>query len=65
MPQVVAPPVGSTLDLTAAIIKALEDPRYDWRTLDGIARSVEAASEADILRVLNSMPDQIVSSHHR
>jgi hypothetical protein len=27
----------------------LEDPRYDWRTLDGIARSVEAASEADIL----------------
>jgi len=38
MPQVVAPPIGSTLDLTAAIIKALEDPRYDWRTLDGIAQ---------------------------
>jgi len=55
MPQVV-PPLGSTLDLTAAIIKALEDTRYDWRTLDGIAPSVKAASEADILRVLNSMP---------
>jgi hypothetical protein len=60
MPQIVAPPVGSILDLKAAIVKALEDQRYQWRTLDGIARTVKATSEAEILRVLDSMPDQIV-----
>lgn len=25
-------------DLKAAVIRALEDPRYEWRTIDGLAK---------------------------
>src|SRR5258708_1188466 len=60
MPQVVnAPQAASSSDIKTRVIAALEDERYDWRTLNGLARSV-GAREADILQVLNSMPDQVV-----
>jgi hypothetical protein len=59
MPQVIAAPVASTLELKAAVVKALEDSRYDWRTLEGLVRSV-GRRDAEILQILNSMPDQIV-----
>jgi hypothetical protein len=59
MPQVATPPVKASLDLKAAIVKALEDQRYDWRTLEGLVRSA-GVKEEQILQVLNSMPDQVV-----
>jgi hypothetical protein len=59
MPQVIAHKVELAFDLKAAVVKALEDPRYDWRTLDGLVRSV-GKRDAEILQILNSMPDQIV-----
>jgi hypothetical protein len=50
---------AQTLDLNTAVTKALEDEQYDWRTIPGLARSLNV-SEKDITRVLNSVPDQIV-----
>jgi hypothetical protein len=60
MPQVANPPqAASALDVKTRVLAALEDERYDWRTLNGLGRSV-GAREEDILSVLNSMPDQVV-----
>lgn len=53
------PQAAQSLDLKTAVLGALEDERYDWRTVNGIARALEV-SERDVLRVLGSMPDQIV-----
>jgi hypothetical protein len=57
MPQTVP-----TLELKAAVLKALEDERYDWRTVNGLARTLKT-NEQEILRVLNSVPDQIVRTN--
>lgn len=54
MPQAV---VG--LDLRAAVVRALEDDQYDWRTLSGLS-SATGASQQEVLSVLNSMSDIIV-----
>jgi hypothetical protein len=54
MPQVIA-----GLDLKTAVIKALEDERYDWRTVGGLARAL-GTDERSIVDILGSMPDQIV-----
>jgi hypothetical protein len=59
MPNVAAPPVGRAVDTRTLVVQALEDPRYDWRTLDGLVRATRI-SENDILALLNSMRDQIV-----
>lgn len=45
--------------LREAVVRALEDDRYDWRTLGGIARAT-GAKNPEILSLLNSMSDQIV-----
>jgi hypothetical protein len=57
--QFVMPQAGASLDLKTAVIRALEDERYDWRTLDGLATAL-GTSEREVLGVLNSIPDQIV-----
>jgi len=53
------PQAAPCLDLRAAVVQALEDDRYDWRTLGGIARATGAQNQ-EIVSVLNSMSDQIL-----
>jgi len=43
------------------IIAALEDPRFDWRTVDGIAEQTHLP-ESDIRRVLEESEDEVVRS---
>ena len=55
------PPTSKTIDIAAAILAALEDERYDWRTIKGLVNST-GASEAEVINVLNSMSDRVVRS---
>ena len=61
MPQATATPAVPTSKVTVTVIQALEDPRYDWRTLEGLVRAT-GIRENDVLAILNSMRDQIVSA---
>ena len=40
------------------ILRALDDPKWDWRTLAGLERST-GLSQSDILSVLNNVADRI------
>jgi len=53
------PQVAPVLDLKKAVVQALEDERYDWRTIGGIAKSLRITNP-EVVSILNSMPDQIV-----
>jgi hypothetical protein len=46
-------------DMRHKVIKALENPAYDWRTVPGIAAEV-GAPEEDVLEVLQSMKDVVI-----
>ena len=46
-------------DLKHKLIKALENPAYDWRTVPGIAAEVDA-SEEEVISILNSMSDVVL-----
>jgi hypothetical protein len=48
-------------DLKASIVDALEDHRYDWRTIDGLARTLDI-TKPEILAVLRGMSDELVSA---
>ena len=43
------------------VVKALENPEYDWRTIPGIASEIHA-SESDIITALNAMKDVVIRS---
>lgn len=43
------------------VISALEDPRYDWRSIDGISEQA-GLSRAQVRRVIEEMEDMIVRS---
>jgi len=47
---------GTTVDLRVALIKALEDEQYDWRTIPGLCKSL-GTTPNEILPVLNSMAE--------
>lgn len=47
------------MPLRSAVLQALEDDRYDWRTAKGLAKDLKI-DEQEILAVLNSFPDQVV-----
>ena len=49
------------MDVKAVVVKALEDPRWEWRTVDGIARETGVA-EAQVLQILESSPDEVIRS---
>ena len=53
------PQAAAGLDLRTAVVRALEDDRYDWRTIGGIAREL-GITEAEVLEVFRSMPDDIL-----
>ena len=46
-------------DLKGRVIAALENPKYDWRTVGGVASEV-SASKDDVAAVLSTMPDIVV-----
>jgi hypothetical protein len=46
------------------LFEALEDPKYEWRTLAALQRA-SGMSEADILRVLQSRPSLVRETHSR
>ncbi len=54
-------PATKGVDLTSAVIAALEDGRYHWRTIKGIAKDT-GAHEVEIVNILNSLSDLIVRS---
>jgi hypothetical protein len=57
----------SSAGLSSRIIHALEDPRYDWRTIEGVAEetSIPAATVQEVLESLkedvlrSSVPDEL------
>ncbi|MGO9123339.1 MAG: hypothetical protein ACLP6G_00485 [Terriglobales bacterium] len=46
-------------DLRNRVIAALENPKYDWRTVGGVASEV-GASKDDVAALLGAMPDIVV-----
>jgi hypothetical protein len=50
---------AKAIDLNTAILKALEDDRYDWRTIKGLVTDT-GAPERDVIAVLNSLSDRLV-----
>lgn len=50
------------LDIKTAVVQALEDSRYDWRTVAGLVRSLHV-SEPQILTVLSSISDMLVRTY--
>lgn len=59
MANIMSPPVASGAEVQALIVKALEDGRYQWRTLGALVRT-SGLHEGDVLNVLKSMCDQVV-----
>lgn len=57
----VMPQITQGIDLKTDLLKALEDDRYDWRTIKGLAKAT-SATEAEVVSTLNSMSDQVVRS---
>jgi len=50
-------------DKTAHVIyRALENPQYKWRTIDGVAKETGVAIPT-IHRVINKLGEQVVKSH--
>jgi hypothetical protein len=52
-------PTAQVTDLKTDVLRALEDDRYEWRTIPGLARAL-GISGKDVVRAIKSMPDQIV-----
>ena len=46
-------------DFTAQVIKALENPQYDWRTIQGLASELRA-SESEVVAALALLRDTVV-----
>ena len=43
------------------ILQALEDPKWDWRTVEGIARETGVPAEK-VTEVLESAPEDVIRS---
>lgn len=61
--QVTEEELRKTLD-TAVVLKALEDPRWDWRTVQGVARDT-GIPENEIFAIIESSPDEVIRSRIR
>jgi hypothetical protein len=47
--------------LARAVLKALADPQWDWRTAEGVAHEV-GLSEDLVIRIIESLPEKIIRS---
>lgn len=50
-----------TPGLSSRIVQALEDPRYEWRTIDGLALETSIPA-ATIREVLENLDEEVVRS---
>jgi hypothetical protein len=57
----VMPQTAQATDLKTAVLKALEDERYDWRTIKGLVKST-GGNEQEVISILSSSSDQIIRS---
>jgi len=59
------PPAGSNgsvaADARKAVIDAMEDARYEWRTLDGLAEQTKLPIE-EIRQLIDYLQDEIIRS---
>lgn len=49
---------------SAVVLKALEDPRWDWRTVEGVARDT-GIPENEVLAIIESSADEVIRSRVR
>lgn len=47
--------------IAQAVLNALEDPRWDWRTVEGLSEET-GLPEDEVRRILESDPDEIIRS---
>jgi len=47
--------------LANAVFKALQDPQWDWRTVDGLAQEVGLPEDV-VLQIIESAPDRVIRS---
>jgi hypothetical protein len=55
------PPTGAKTEPIQLVISALEDPRYEWRSLEGLSEQTGLA-QAQVERIIKDMEDEIVRS---
>jgi predicted ArsR family transcriptional regulator len=48
-------------ELRQRVTSALEDPKYEWRTIDGVAKEL-GLTEAQVRAVLDDLQEEIVRS---
>ena len=48
-------------DQQAKVIKALENPKYDWRTIDGIVKDTGLSKEA-VIEILRTLEELVIRS---
>ena len=48
-------------ELKAVVVRALEDPRYEWRTIDGLAEQT-GLPEANLRQALEELNGEIIRS---
>jgi hypothetical protein len=46
---------------TRVVLEALEDPRYGWRTVDGVARQT-GLTRKEVLAVMDASADRVLRS---
>ena len=51
----------ASVELLSAVRSALEDERYDWRTVSGLSRQLKL-TDSDILNLLQKIEDVVRSS---
>jgi predicted transcriptional regulator len=49
------------MDEVERVIKALENPNYDWRTMDGVAKETKLSRER-VFEIIESLSDIVIRS---
>ncbi len=47
--------------LEKQVLAALADPRFEWRTVEGVSRDTQVAPDR-VLQVIEAMPDLVIRS---
>jgi len=49
------------MDSRSQVLRALEDERWDWRTVEGIAQEARLSQE-EVLEILEGSPGEVIRS---
>jgi len=49
------------MDDTQGVITALENPDWDWRTIEGVAKDTKLPPER-VIQIIESLPDVVIRS---